>query len=108
MEPIEKLPGPVVDFLLNEFVGEQLEDSVAVIDIGRAEISVGDVWLGQEGQGVDYIFDKLLHILEGEESVGVEASLQELMESRLGILQEQEHAIIGDLHTAREGSGPKP
>lgn len=43
MEPIEKLPGPVVDFLLNEFVGEQLEDSVAVIDIGRAEISVGDV-----------------------------------------------------------------
>lgn len=106
-ETVETLPGSVVDFLFDQLIRQQFEHSIAVIDISWTQISIGDPRLSQESQSIDNILNKSLHILEREQPIGIEPTLQQLIEGSLRILQEQQHAIIRNLDAAGKGSRPQ-
>lgn len=61
--------------------------------------------LKQVGKSVSGMFDQMLHVFDGKEPIGIQPTLDQVLESHLCIFQEEGTAIVVDLHAVGEGSG---
>ncbi len=66
MKSVEVLICFIVKLLLNELIWQEFKDTITIIDICWAQISINDIGFAQIGKSIHYAFNKLLNIFKGK------------------------------------------
>lgn len=94
----------LVESLINELVWQQLELAIDIVNVACTQVLVNDVGFTHEGECVQDILDHLFHVFGWEQPVGVQSAFDQLLQSGLRILQEEQGSLVRQFHTVGERS----